>query len=251
MSLQRLREHRSIWDAKPVLADVYAVWFEELVRLAAPAQRVLEVGAGPGLLGQWARGRRPDLRWIASDLLPAPWNDLVTDATALPLRAASLDLVIGVDVLHHLARPRRFFTEAARVLAAGGRIALLEPWVTPLSYPVYRFAHQEGCTLGIDPWEPFAAAGQDAFDGDGAVPWRIVRSTGEPDWRGLGLASPRVRAFNGFAYLLTLGFRSASLLPRPAAGAFMRLDDLLTPLAGLLGMRALLVWERLSPSAGA
>ena len=71
MSLQRLREHRSIWDAKPVLADVYAVWFEELVRLAAPAQRVLEVGAGPGLLGQWARGRRPDLRWIASDLLPA------------------------------------------------------------------------------------------------------------------------------------------------------------------------------------
>jgi SAM-dependent methyltransferase len=249
MSLERLREHRSIWEAKPVLADVYAVWFDELIGLARPGQRVLEVGAGPGLLAPWSRERRPDLRWIASDLLAAPWNDLVSDATALPIRAGTLDLVVGVDVLHHLARPRRFFIEAARVLAGGGRIALLEPWVTPLSYPIYRFVHQEGCTLGIDPWEPFAA-GKDAFDGDGAVPWRIVRSTPDPEWRSLALAPPRVRPFNGFAYLLTLGFRRASLLPRAAAPAFTRLDGALAPFAGLFGMRALLVWER-GPAAPA
>lgn len=243
MSLERLREHRLIWDAKPALADVYGVWFQDLVSLAGHAQRVLEVGAGPGFLKEWARAHRPDLRWTATDLLAAPWNDVAADASALPVRARSVDLVVGVDVLHHLARPRVFFTEAARVTAAGGRIALLEPWVTPLSYPIYRFVHQEGCTLGIDPWEPFGA-GKEAFDGDGALPWRIVRSTREPEWRDLGVAPPRVRTLNGFAYLLTLGFRRASLLPRPAAGAFMRLDRLLGPLSHVCGMRALLVWDR-------
>jgi SAM-dependent methyltransferase len=245
LSLDRLREHRAIWDAKPVLADVYGVWFRDLVGLARPAQRVLEVGAGPGLLTEWARARRPDVRWIATDLLAAPWNDLAADASALPLRAGSVDLVVGVDVLHHLARPRGFFAEAARVTAAGGRIALLEPWVTPLSYPIYRFVHQEGCTLGIDPWDPFGGRGKDAFDGDGALPWRIVRSTPEPEWRSLGFAPPLVATRNGFAYLLTLGFRRASLLPRPAAPAVMALDRATGALSRFTGMRALLVWERL------
>lgn len=246
MSLERLLEHRAIWNAKPVLADVYGVWFRDLVSLAAPAQRVIEIGAGPGLLTEWARAHRPDLGWIATDLLPAPWNDVAADAAALPVRAGCVDLVVGVDVLHHLARPRDLFAEAARVTTPGGRIALLEPWVTPVSYPVYRYVHQEGCTLGIDPWDPFGAVAQkDAFEGDAALPWRIVRSTAELDWRRLGFAPPRVVTANGFAYLMTLGFRRASLLPRPAARAFLWLDRALGALSRWTGMRALLVWDRL------
>jgi SAM-dependent methyltransferase len=249
LSLEKLREHRRIWITKPVLADVYAVWFRQLVARAATGQRVLEIGAGPGLLSEWARRERPDLRWTATDILEAPWNDLAADASALPLRPASVDVVAGLDVLHHLGRPRDFFTEAARVLRPGGRIALVEPWVTALSYPIYRFAHQEGCTLGIDPWQPFAA-GKDAFDGDGALPWRIVRSTSALEWRGLGFAPPEVDTANGFAYVMTLGFREQSLLPRGLAGVLLRVDDALRAVSRWTGMRALLVWERL-PLAGA
>ena len=36
MSLDKLHEHRALWAAKPVLADVYAVWFRELASLARP-----------------------------------------------------------------------------------------------------------------------------------------------------------------------------------------------------------------------
>ena len=244
MSLDRLHEHRALWAGKPVLADVYGVWFRELAAAARAGERVLEVGAGPGLFAEWARRQRPDLRWLAADLLPAPWNDLAADASALPLKSGAVDLVVGMDVLHHLARPRDFFVEAARVTAPGGRLALVEPWVTALSYPIYRYVHQEGCTLDIDPWEPFAAGPKEAFDGDGALAWRIVRRTPAADWGRLGFDAPRVSTSNGFAYLLSLGFKRASLLPRAFVGPLLWLDEATRALSRWTGMRALLVWER-------
>ncbi len=160
MSLERLHEHRRLWDAKPVLARVYEPWFSALLDAVPRGGRVLEAGAGPGFLKDAARARRPDLRWIASDLHRTPWNDLAADAGRLPLAAGSVDAVVGLDVLHHLAAPAAFFGEAARVLRTAGTLALVEPWITPLSWVVYRFFHQEDCRLSVDPWDPFPGVGQ-------------------------------------------------------------------------------------------
>ena len=93
--------------------------------------------------------------------------------------------MVGLDVLHHLPDPAAFFCEAARVLAEGGRLSLVEPWITPLSWVVYRFFHQENCRLSVDPWQPFPA-GKDSFDGDAAVPWRIVGTTSGSGGRSSG-----------------------------------------------------------------
>jgi SAM-dependent methyltransferase len=201
------------------------------------------VGAGPGFLGEAARGRRPDLRWIASDLHPAPWNTLAADAGRLPLAAQSVDAVVGLDVLHHLATPADFFLESARALRPGGRLALVEPWITPFSWVIYRFLHQEDCRLGVDPWHPFAGAAKDSFDGDAAVPWRMVRDTPAERWNELGLRPPRVVRLNAFAYLLSLGFRPASLLPAGSAPALIAADRATLPLAPLTALRAVLTLD--------
>lgn len=246
MSLARLREHREIWAAKPVLRDVYGIWFEALLDGLPASARVLELGAGPGFLAEDAR-RRKDLRWTSSDLLPTPWNDLVADGLRLPLRGLSLDAVVAVDFLHHLARPEAFFREAARVLGPGGRLLLVEPWVTPFSYPIYRYLHEEGCRLDLDPWDPFAAAAsadKEPFQGDAAVPWRLVRDTPASRWADLGFAPPAVEALNGFAYLASLGFRKGSVGGRRLSAALRRIDAIAAPLARHLGMRALLRWDR-------
>jgi SAM-dependent methyltransferase len=242
LSRARLEEHRRLWAGKPLLARVYAPWFERLLAEAEPGARVVEVGAGPGTLRSFARERRPDLRWLATDLEPVPWNDVAADAGRLPVSGGSAQAVLGLDVLHHLPDPAAFFREAARVLGPRGRLALVEPWISPLSWPIYRFLHEEDCRLGVDPWRPFPAD-KASFDGDAALPWRIVRDARADDWRRFGLGTPRVTRLNAFAYLLSLGFRQASLLPVGLAGAVQRFDRWSGALAPLTALRAFLVWD--------
>jgi SAM-dependent methyltransferase len=249
VSTDRLQEHRRLWAAKPVLSRVYQPWFDALLAHAPASARVLEIGAGPGFLGEAARSARPDLRWIASDLHPVAWNTLAADAGLLPVRSAAVQVVVGLDVLHHLPEPAAFFVEASRVLAPGGRLALVEPWITPLSWPVYRFFHQEDCRISADAWRPFPPGAKDSFDGNATVPWQLVRDTPGERWRELGLLPPRVRLVNAFAYLLTLGFRPGSLLPPAAARPLMTLDALGRPLARLVALRAEIVWEKCATTA--
>jgi len=228
-----------------VLADIYAVWFEMLLAALPREGRILEVGAGPGFLTAYARPRLPKASWLATDIVEAPWNDLVADGLSLPFRAEAFDAIVALDLVHHLARPERFFREARRVLAPGGRIAVVEPWLTPLSYPIYRWFHQEGCRSDIDPWSPFGdGAGKEPFEGDGGVFTRLLRGTSAERWQSLGLRPPQPTILNGFAYLLTLGFRERSLLPRRLCVPLLGLDRRSAGLAPLLGLRALVVWER-------
>jgi len=123
----------------------------------------------------------------------------------------------------------------------------VEPWITPLSWVVYRFFHQEVCRLSVDPWRPFPSPAKDSFDGDAAVPWKIVRTTPPLAWRELGLLPPRAARLNAFGYLLSLGFRPASLLPGPLAGPVAAMDRAARALAPLTALRAILVWEKAGP----
>jgi len=240
-----LDEHRRIWERKPTLGSVYRPWFGALLTGIAAGGRVLEIGAGPGFLAEFARETRPDLAWISSDLIPTPWNDVAAEAGALPFHGAPFDAVVAVDALHHLSDPRSFFTEAGRVLRRGGRLVGLEPWITPLSFVIYRYFHQEGCTLGIDPWRPFPeGSAKEPFEGDAALPWRLARDTAGSSWRELGFEPPQRTLVNGFAYLFSLGFRERSLLPGALVGPLQNADRLLAPLAPAVALRALLTWRR-------
>jgi SAM-dependent methyltransferase len=245
VSLERLCEHRRVWQLKPVLEPIYAVWFDAMLRELSKGARVLEVGAGPGFFAERARRTRSDLRWYSSDLLAAPWNDVVGDALQLPIHTGSVDAVVGLDFIHHLARPAVFFREASRVLHTGGRLMAVEPWLTPLSYPVYRWLHHERCRLRLDPWDAFAdLPTKDAFEGDSGLVRALADRTAPAVWRDLGLSPPHVDLLNGFAYLLSLGFKSGRLLPMAATRPMIRLDAALAGWAGWLGLRARLVWKR-------
>lgn len=226
MSLDLLHEHRRVFAEKAVLARVYGVWFDRLLLGLPRGALVLEAGAGPGLFAPHARVARPDLRWIALDLIEAAWNDVVADAQVLPFRNGCFDAVVGVDFIHHLATPIAFFREVARVLKPGAEVRVVEPWVSPFSFPIYRFLHQEGATLGLDPRRPFQKGdSKEPFEGDAGVTRAIASRVDETTWRELGYEGrARLTPLNGFAYLLSLGFKKPSLLPSFLAGPVIALD---------------------------
>src|SRR5215472_18553110 len=101
MSLERLETHRRIWAEKKVLPPIYHVWFDALLGSIPATGRILEVGAGPGLLTEYARAQRPALSWVPTDILEAPWNLVVADGGRLPIRDSTCDAVTGFDLIHH------------------------------------------------------------------------------------------------------------------------------------------------------
>lgn len=101
-----------------------------LERADRSVERVLDVGGGTG---RAARSIAAPRRIVAD---PAPGMLAQTDAhdveavravgAALPLAANSVDAVLVVDALHHIADHRGTLAEARRVLRPGGVLVVVE-----------------------------------------------------------------------------------------------------------------------------
>jgi len=238
----RLAEHREAWKRKASLRAVYGDFHERLLG-ACPDGRLLEIGSGSGHLKDIA----PDI--VSIDILPSPWVNAVADAHTLPFADSTFSGIAMIDVLHHLERPGEFLREAARVLRPGGRLAMIEPGITPLSWPFYYFVHEEPVDLAADPFAVTAPdLDRDPFDSNQAIPTLLFsRVNGR---RRLGKQVPELELltrewFSLFAYPLTGGFKPWSLIPASAVKPMLRLEKTLSPIIGwLLAFRVFVVLEK-------
>jgi len=235
--LDYVRQHREIWEGRPELRAVYHGFFRTLLEAAGDRRPIVELGAGPGFFADYC----PES--IATDVIFTPWVDVVCDGCRAPFRDASAGAVVMLDVIHHLPKPLDFFAEMSRILRPGGRLAAIEPWITPPSYILYRYFHHEDCALRIDIAQPFQSTGKQAFDGNAAIPYRLVRRLGGQPAAGLKLV--RCEPFLGLAYLATLGFKRQRSVPGALIRAAEKSERVAGPLGRLAGTRALLVWEKL------
>ncbi len=237
---EKLHEHRAVWARKPALCRIYRRYFAEVLRRTAPLEPIVELGSGPGFFKEY----RPEL--IATDIEETPWTDRVADCCALPFEDRSVGNLVMVDVFHHLAEPRRFLDEAARVLEPGGRVVLLEPWTSPAGYRFYRHLHHEDADRSVDPERPFAE-GKDPFDGNAALPelYFTARRGAAPLGHQPGrLHVLAVEHFAAASWLLSCGFRSYQALPDWLLRLVDATDRVRGPFARLLALRALITLER-------
>ena len=239
----RLLAHRAAWQGKPATRKVYDDYHRLMLEACVPGP-VLDVGSGSGHF----RERVDDV--VAIDILAAPWLDAVADAQALPFEHGSVANIVLLDVLHHIERPGIFFSETARVLKKGGRLVMIEPAITPVSWLVYNFLHPEPVEFGVDPLGAAAEAmpGRDPFEANQAIPSLLFAR--KSDRRTFAENFPELRILDVnwlslFAYPLSGGFRSWSLIPGAAVAPTLALERALLPLLGrLLAFRMHVVIER-------
>ena len=245
-TLARFEDHRRTWQANPALRACYSRWYGQL-RKALPPRDLgpwIEIGSGPG----FAREFIPELE--LTEVVQAPWHARRMSAEALSAPDGSVGALLLFDVLHHIATPATFFSEAARVLRPGGRILLCEPYISPVSRWVYRRFHPEPVDMTAAPLAGAASdadAGKDPFDSNQAIPTLIF---GRDKGRAFSQMFPqlslvRVERLAGLSYPATGGFSRPPFLPTAVWRGLFAMESLLPQIAFRgIGFRMLVVIER-------
>jgi SAM-dependent methyltransferase len=96
---------------------------------------VLDIGAGRQNV---RRCLNPECRYLSIDYYDTAVNwyktlpAIFADAQALPIKSASIDTVLLLDVMEHLPRPQECLGEINRVLKNSGQVILQVPFLYPI-----------------------------------------------------------------------------------------------------------------------
>ena len=238
--MDHLTQQRAVWDAKPALRQIYGDYYQRIASWLRPGA-TLEIGGGIGNF----KSSYPDV--ISIDIQPSAGLDVVADAQSLPFRDGSFDNIVLVDVLHHVERPVRFLAEALRVLRPGGRVAMIEPGITPLSGVLLRLFHEEPVIMSVDPLaDGPTRPGKDPYESNQAIPTLLAGRDRERMLQRFPIMSLARSGWLGlFAYPMSGGFQRWCLVPATLVRPLLRLEDFLMPVLGpLMATRMYAVLER-------
>lgn len=239
MSDAALHRHREVWQRKPVLRQLYRDWYRDIAAWLAPG-RTVEVGGGTGNLKEYASGV------CCTDIVSLPWLDVVADAQRLPFQSGSLANLVLFDALHHIENVSLFFDEALRTLKGGGRIIIMDPYISWASWPVYRYLHPEPVDLTQDPLLlTTPQADRHPFDSNQAIATILFeKELARFQARYPGLVVRHVKRLAFFAYPLSGGFEHPSMIPACFVGPTLKLERKLEWFARLFAFRLFVVLDR-------
>ena len=205
---------------KPFLRQIYDMWYDAIDGLLPRGigGAVLELGSGGGFL----KDRIPGL--IASEVLYSPGMDILADARCLPFKTGALNAVVMVDVLHHIPDVAQFFKSAADCVRPGGKVVMIEPWVSQWSRFVYAKLHHEPFEPDVKSWR--LPKGGPLSQANSALPWMVFHRDRKkferlfPEWR-----IEQIDPHMPFSYLLSGGVSMRSLIPGALFDITTRTED--------------------------
>ncbi|HEX6660035.1 MAG TPA: class I SAM-dependent methyltransferase [Ilumatobacter sp.] len=154
---------------------------------------VVEIGAGEGRITERLVARFPDATVVGLDLpatnLAEEWDEIEVpmffgDATRMPFVDASIDLVVGLEVLEHVPQPERALADIARVCRGTAVLSVpREPIWRVGNMARGRYLRDWGNTPGhVNHWsshafEQFARSRLEVTDVAHPLPWTMIRGT--------------------------------------------------------------------------
>jgi SAM-dependent methyltransferase len=242
---QRQINHREVWERKETIRLLYRDFHRRLLD-SCPEGPVLDIGGGTAHV----KDSRPDI--ISTDILHFPGIDVVADAHRLPFPDGYFSGVVMLDVLHHLERPIEFLSEASRVLKPGGRLAMIEPAMTPIARRFYENFHEEPVDMSADPFAPVAIdPDRDPFDANQAIPSLLFTSAAARSRLEAVVPSlhvTRVGWLSLFAYPLSGGFQNWSLMPAALVRPMLAIEEKIPEIIRRqMAFRMMIVLDRVGP----
>ena len=209
---------------------------EFLRRFLKAGDRVLEIGAGLGIVPLYVKG----VRATSTDVSYKPWLHSVADAMRLPFQDGVFDAVVCLHVLHHLAHPSRAVEEMVRVAKPGGCLLIAEPHASVSLRLVLALTHHEGVDRRVDPFGSASCqASGSVAGGNNAIGDLLFEDMDrfQRTFPGLRLEHHRLAEWLTFLNSGGVGFRAPCVpLPRRALRLMGRLDDWLVRFPGLFPM---------------
>lgn len=115
--------------------DCYKIFKKEINK--SKKLKILEVGSGAGFIKEFIPNA------ITSEIIDLDGIDLTINGESLPFSKKSLDVIILLNVIHHISNSEKFLSECHRVLKHDGHILLIEPANTWFSRIIYKNFHHE------------------------------------------------------------------------------------------------------------
>jgi SAM-dependent methyltransferase len=205
-------------------------WYRTLYQFLVPDclengdSRVLEIGSGASPLKAIAPA------CITSDVLPLDYVDHVFDCHEVDsydkIPDGSIDVILLVNVLHHLRDPILFLNSARTKLAKTGEVIMVEPFFSMLSYPIYQFLHHEEVNFSIS--EPILPQIKGPLSSSNqAIPYLIFFR--RKDWlaqiaHNYDLDRIDIQHYTGIAYFATGGISRVIPIPHGIYRIIYELD---------------------------
>lgn len=199
---------RHIIENKRFLRAIYLEWYSLLKNKVGTSNDILEIGSGAGFLKDVLPAVTTSEVFVISNV------DRVEDACRLSYPDASLNAILMVDVFHHIPDARAFLSEACRVLRKGGKIVMIEPWVTRWSSWIYRHLHHEPFDPKAIDWS-LPVGGGPLSNANGALPWIVFerdKRVFESEFPELAIV--QIEPLMPLSYLASGGVGTRLTLPR-------------------------------------
>ncbi len=206
------------------------LWYKELYRHQFQEIRdieklkILEIGSGTSPIKLFHH------TIMTSDLLDMDHVDHHFDCHEIHnyemIADKSLDIITMTNVLHHLAEPLKFLTNAASKLRQGGQIIMTEPYYSTLSKLIFTRLHHEPSDFSIDKPHLQQVRGP-LSSANMAVPYMmfIMRE----DWRSAlydyyDFSERSISFFSSLSYMATGGISRKLPIPNLLYKRFLSID---------------------------
>ena len=239
---ESINKNYQYWQQKPLLQKLYAGFYRLIAQnlSSLPDAKIVELGSGLGNI------REVIPHCLRTDLFPNPWIDQIENAYKLSFADESISDLILTDVFHHLKYPGTALKEFVRVLRKGGRVIMLEPYMSMLGLLVYGIPHDEPIAItkkieweSPEDWSPEET---DYYAAQGNATRVFVGSHFRPKlvaWQKI-----ETIRFSAIAYAASGGFSKPQLYPTSMFPLIRKLEKLLDVFPAFFATRLLVIFEK-------